>query len=457
MTMLFSFTGRLGRAPYILIALIGVLVKHIVDLSVASGIFHREWTPLNYISPLGIPIGSISQADRSFLLVMVALSIPFAWIGLAITVKRFRTIGWSPWLVLLFFVPIANIVSFALAAVWPDSGEEMRDEPKTWLQRVTPSDPLGAAVVALVVTSVMSVLCVALATKILATYGWGLFAAIPFAQGALAAFLIGVHGRKTLSQCITVAILSLAVTFAALLAVALEGAICIVMAAPLALVFGVLGAFLGYTLQNSRPRAPVSLASVLILILVAPAIMGAEAELPREAPVYRVQSTIVVDAPPSVVWNNVIAFPDLPPPKQLMFRLGIAYPERAHIVGRGVGAVRYCEFSTGNFVEPITTWDPGHRLAFRVAHNAEPLRELSPYPGLDTAHLHNYLVSKHGEFVLVALPGGKTRLTGTTWYQHHLWPAPYWALFSDEIIHQIHLRVLDHIKVLSERGNVRKG
>ena len=45
-------------------------------------------------------------------------------------------------------------------------------------------------------------------------------------------------------------------------------------------------------------------------------------------------------------------------------------------------------------------------------------------------------------------------LTGSTWYQHHLWPADYWRLWSDAIIHRIHLRVLRHIKVLSEQTPV---
>lgn len=187
-----------------------------------------------------------------------------------------------------------------------------------------------------------------------------------------------------------------------------------------------------------------------MLALLSPAIMGAEAVVPREAPTYMVQSEIVINALPMQVWNHVISFPDLAPPTEPAFRLGIAYPERAKIVGRGVGAVRYCEFSTGDFVEPITVWQPGKRLAFRVARNPEPMRELSLYPGLETAHLRGYMISRHGEFDLQALPGGRTLLIGRTWYQHHLWPETYWAIFSDGIIHQIHMRVLRQIKQLAE-------
>jgi hypothetical protein len=220
------------------------------------------------------------------------------------------------------------------------------------------------------------------------------------------------------------------------------------MAAPLALAFAALGAAFGYTLQNRNTYPGV--AALLVCLTTAPAIMGAEAAVPRDVPTYRVESSVIINAPPNVVWKNVVTFPDLPAPTEPMFLLGVAYPERARIEGSGVGAIRYCEFSTGDFVEPITVWNPDHMLAFSVRKSAQPMRELSPYPGLDTAHLHDYMISKHGQFVLEALPDGRTRLIGTTWYQHHLWPASYWTIYSDAIIHSIHLRVLNHIKRLSE-------
>ena len=55
------------------------------------------------------------------------------------------------------------------------------------------------------------------------------------------------------------------------------------------------------------------------------------------------------------------------------------------------------------------------------------------------------LRSRRGEFRLVALPSGRTRLEGRTWYQLSMEPQPYWAWFSDLLIHAIHQRVLAHI------------
>jgi hypothetical protein len=141
----------------------------------------------------------------------------------------------------------------------------------------------------------------------------------------------------------------------------------------------------------------------------------------------------------------------LPPPPEWFFRLGIAYPMRARIAGSGVGAVRHCEFSTGPFVEPITVWDPPHRLAFDVTSQPPSMTEMSPYRTINAPHLEGYMVSRGGEFRLTALPGGRTRIEGTTHYTLAFSPETYWASYAELLLHAIHGRVLSHIKSLSER------
>jgi hypothetical protein len=123
---------------------------------------------------------------------------------------------------------------------------------------------------------------------------------------------------------------------------------------------------------------------------------------------------------------------------------------RARIEGEGVGAVRHCEFSTGAFVEPVTVWEPGHRLGFDVVSQPPPMEEWSPYRNLHPPHLDASLRSVRGEFRLIALEGGRTRLEGSTWYTLSLGPELYFRLWSDAVIHRVHLRVLDHVRRLAE-------
>jgi hypothetical protein len=180
--------------------------------------------------------------------------------------------------------------------------------------------------------------------------------------------------------------------------------------------------------------------------------MGIEGVVRPMPPVYEVGTSIEINASPENVWNQVVAFAQIPEPKEWLFRAGIAYPVRAEIIGQGPGAERHCVFSTGQFVEPIEVWDEPRLLKFSVTSNPPPMREWSPYGNIDTPHLHGFFESNGGQFSLTELPGGRTRLEGTTWYKHTLWPAVYWRNWSDYIIHRIHLRVLRHIEILSTTG-----
>ena len=192
-------------------------------------------------------------------------------------------------------------------------------------------------------------------------------------------------------------------------------------------------------------------APILPLLLALPLLAGAERLAGTPAPEYCVLTAVEVDAPPAAVWPHVVSFPDLPEPTEWFFRCGIACPVRARIEGTGVGAIRHCEFTTGDFVEPITVWDEPRRLAFDVTSQPDPMTELSPWRHVHPPHLAEQSLKSHrGEFRLVDLGGGRTRLEGRTWYTFEMQPQAYWTLWSDLAIHAIHRRVLAHVKRLSE-------
>ena len=273
------------------------------------------------------------------------------------------------------------------------------------------------------------------------TYGWTLFLLHPLVSGGLAAWMFR---PRTAGRAAGVGALAVLATSGLALLFGWEGAVCIVMCLPIVMPAGAIGGLLVYGAERST-RASRGLAMMLLLPPV-----SIPYDLYAPPPVFQVRSAIEVAAPPEQVWQRVLSFAELPPPRELIFRAGVAYPTRTRLEGSGPGAVRYCEFSTGPFVEPIEIWDEPRLLAFRVAENPAPMQEWSPFANLVTRHLHGYLVSKRGQFQLTALPNGRTLLVGTTWYQHGLWPAEYWRWWSDAIIHRIHLRVLEQIRVLAE-------
>jgi hypothetical protein len=229
------------------------------------------------------------------------------------------------------------------------------------------------------------------------------------------------------------------------LLIGLEGLLCVVMALPLAASLGSLGSWLVFTLRSRGSVGP----SVALLLL--PLGMGSAAYDVVVAPtLYEVTTSIEIAASPETVWQHVIAYSEMPEPTEWLFRTGIGYPRRVRLEGAGVGATRYCDFSTGSFVEPITVWQPARRLEFDVVASPAPMQEWSPYGEVHPAHLHGYFNSRKGRFVLKALANGHTLLEGTSWYEHGLEPGPYWRWWTDRVVHRIHRRVLTHIKHLSE-------
>jgi hypothetical protein len=83
------------------------------------------------------------------------------------------------------------------------------------------------------------------------------------------------------------------------------------------------------------------------------------------------------------------------------------------------------------------------------------MREWSPYGEVKARRLRGYMNWKEGRFRLIALGPHRTRVEGTSWRQHGLWPAQYWPLWTDAIVHGIHMRVLDHIRKLAEGDESR--
>jgi uncharacterized membrane protein YhaH (DUF805 family) len=463
-TDLWSWDGRVGRRTYAIVGVAAFATKSMVDRTLAvyllgypRGLFSSYWRPLGATARLA----HLSGFESRYLLTMLSVALPFIWIGVALTVKRLRDAGQPVWLSILFFLPFVNLAFFAALCLLPSHQPlQKKEEAAPWpavrpLDGIIPRSKLGSVLLSIALTSVLGLGFTLLGTQMIGTYGWSLFVALPFCLGLFAVLLYSYHGPRDFGSCVTVALLPVAIVGGLLLVVAIEGLVCILMAAPLALGLAWAGGSLGYYIQGNYWGAKTGSAMLSVVLLVLPAAFGVEHEVAPAPPQFVVRSSIDVEAPPEQVWKQVVAFAQIPPPTETLFRSGIAYPIRAEINGHGAGAIRRCIFSTGAFVEPIEIWDEPRLLRFGVSESPAPLNELTPYGHIEPRHLHGYFVSEEGQFLLTALPGGGTRLEGTTRYRDAMWPAAYWHVWSDYIIHRIHMRVLVHIK--GEAEKVRMG
>lgn len=446
---LFYRTGSLGRKDYALAGAVLLAVKYNLDRVVSEGVFTRPFSPLSYLDVASVGrITSLAFEDAAYCAALVALAFPFVWVGTVLTFRRLRDAGLPGWLVLLFFVPLVNLLLFAALCVVPTATESEHTGRSMSLGRWVPRSKVGSAAASVVVTVGVAIGFTLLAVDVFGQYGWGVFVGIPFTVGMLAAVLYGYREPRTLGESVGVGALALSLGGAGLLTLAVEGVICLVMAAPLAYPIAALGAAVGHAFTvRSSDAAPRAAGTMLLLL---PGFFGLEAAVSTAPPRWVVRTAVEIAAPPAVVWEHVVAFSTLPPPEDWLFRTGIAYPTHATIEGRGVGAVRRCEFTTGTFVEPITIWDAPRRLAFDVVDYPEPMVERNPFGAVHPPHLDGAFVSEQGQFLLTPLPSGGTLLEGTTWYRHELWPSGYWRLWSDFILHRVHDRVLRHVKRLSE-------
>ncbi len=457
LSLLFSPKGKVDRLRYFLAGLILFFIKYNFDRVIAEVFFDVQWFIEYYIrQPDYVNAqGELPEKFQHFYLFLLATAIPFIYMGVVLTIKRLRDIGMTAWASLLFFVPFINLLFFAILSVLPSklSEQETVESRQEFIGRLIPESKFGAALLSVGIVSVLSTLLMVLSVQYLEDYGWGVFVGIPFFIGFAGALLYGYHEERTLGECVSVGSIGVLFMFALLLVIALEGVICLLMAAPMAFPIAWLGAIVGYYVQKDSPDVQVTPVIVALLVTI-PALMGLEDQDDRLAPLIPATTEIVIDAPPEVVWENVVTFAHIEEEPDWFFKTGLAYPTHATIEGTGVGAVRHCMFTTGPFVEPITVWDEPHLLKFSVAQHPPAMEEWNPFYSIHTPHIHGYFESQEGQFLLTDLGDGKTHLAGTTWYRHNVWPNMYWKPWSDLILHRIHDRVLRHIKRQSEGDSI---
>lgn len=448
MVSVWADAGRpVTRRVYLTHGVVLAAAKYLGDavlVYVASGAL---WTPVDYVQ--GLPALVMEPAPEyahtpELAPALVIWMAPFVAIGVMLTARRAMDAGRSPWLATLFLLPYANYALIAALCAMPSRPRVERPaRPTGSASRM--SDAMARLMAAATGISV-AVLAVGVGVQTVRSYGAWLFVLTPFAMGASTAFVYNRWRGVNAGGSTSLVLLAFVASGVVLMFVALEGLVCLLMAMPIALPLALLGGMVG---RQAALSDAVAAPPAMFMLLALP--LTAALEPAGGRVLHEVQSSVIVNAPPEAVWPHVIAFPEIAAPNEWVFRAGVAYPIHARIEGSGVGAVRYCVFSTGSFVEPITRWEPGHRLSFDVTESPAPLHELSPYRDLAPPHLHGYLRPRRGEFRFVDLGDGRTRLEGSTWYELEMAPEPYWRMFSDALIQRIHHRVLDHIKREVER------
>ncbi|MFP6683945.1 MAG: DUF805 domain-containing protein [Polyangiaceae bacterium] len=442
--------GAVTRKQYAAVGLALLLAKYAVDATVAQFFFAQEWTLLAYFAPQFSPLFG-KQADPAFVATILGVSLPFLWVGLAMSVRRLRDMGVHPFWAGLFFLPFAHFAFFlVLAAVPTDEpgdphamgGPYREGEPAAPRQRVrpplldrlVPASQSGAILFAFGLSLVGGLFCYAVTTQVMHELGTMLFVGFPFWIGFVTALCASWRVTRSFWNAFGISILIVVAMLAILLATQWEGLGCILMLVPGVLPVVAFGVFIGR--EVAKVSAIPTQVGAAMLLLPALAVMPSPDLTP-----YSTVSEITIAASPQVVWENVVTFPRIDAPPKPVFALA-AMPLAAVIEGEGVGATRRCIFTNGEFIEPIEVWKPGRELTFGVTRQPKQIKD--------------YVDVTRGQFLLTDNGDGTTTIVGTTWYDLRLGPALYWHTMGDPLMHAIHMRVLEHIKRISESPEAKQ-
>jgi hypothetical protein len=213
-----------------------------------------------------------------------------------------------------------------------------------------------------------------------------------------------------------------------------EGVICLLIVSPLLCGFVVGGSFIGKMMfQKKNDTLNVSVVGILFFVFMVDCFSGHQYE-------NAVVDTVVVNAPASEVWKYVAEYEPITRESEYwLFRAGMPSPVASTVEAHREGAGRKCIFSNGYvFDEVMTVYKPNEELTFEITHQPRD------------PEIMGHIDILCGQFLLKDNGDGTTTLTGTSWYKLYVFPVWYYDIWAESITRNVHLRVMEQIKILSE-------
>jgi hypothetical protein len=219
-----------------------------------------------------------------------------------------------------------------------------------------------------------------------------------------------------------------------------EGAICLIFAGPIMLVFALIGGVTARLTWNSlNEHSPGTLSAFALPILL----IFLESHIPNPYEIRTVNTDILIRAPASAVWSNIKSVRAIRPdelPGSWVGQIGFPRPIAATLSHEGVGGVRQASFTGGLvFTETVNRWQPEQDLRFSIHANTDSI----PPTTLDE-HVTiggQFFDVLDGEYQLEQRPDGVLlHLSSRQRLSTHL--NPYAALWTDAVMRSIQNEIL---------------
>jgi hypothetical protein len=272
---------------------------------------------------------------------------------------------------------------------------------------------------------------------------------IPTAIGLLVGFLAirrritGLAGASLLST------FSIALFIFAAGAYLREGAICIVMAAPLFLVFAIFGAIVGVLISKTSGENSPKLFSIALVLpfFIAPG----EEKMTSPSTYQLTQEDIYIAAKPENIWQHINSPTNIQPAELesgFAYKIGVPYPIEARTIEGRVGGSRILRWQRGvEFEELITAWQPNSYIAWDYKFSSEsfPAGSLDDHIVIGGRYFDleatSYRLTPEGQGTRLAIEVRTRVTTNFNWY------ASLWAKY---LIADTAKAILNFYKVRSE-------
>jgi hypothetical protein len=231
-----------------------------------------------------------------------------------------------------------------------------------------------------------------------------------------------------------------------------EGVVCLIMLAPIWLLFGWLGVFILRRARRGRVDPACFNASLLFLPL---ACGGVESRIPIVDQPVTLTRSIVIHTAPAAIWPYAVANAHIRQDEgRWTFAqsiVGLPRPRATVLKGHGVGAVRTAYWGDSiNFDERITQWQPGRHLGWSFAFTNSSLQN---YTDKHIAPDGQFLKIDTGDYTLTPLSADTTLLTLRTNYIAKTHVNLYAQLWGEILLGDIENNILAIIKQRAEAAS----
>lgn len=262
---------------------------------------------------------------------------------------------------------------------------------------------------------------------------------VPIGLGALTVAFLPASVRRSVLAWILLPWLACVGLLVGVAVTLLEGAICIVMAAPIFFFLSSVGGVISGLVSRDRERR----APAVVLALLPFALSPLELRTAPPAEERTVVTERLVRARPEALWPEVVRVPEIRPEEispSFFGRIGIPQPLEATLDRDGAGARRTARFRGGIvFEERVEVWEPDRRLGFTIRVVPESIA-----PGTLDEHVRvgtERFDVTWGEFRLEPLADGSTRLVLSSRHRLATRFNAYAGFWTDAVMRDLQERI----------------